>query len=186
MPFSRLFRRPAVPRATVEKLYYALVQRAREPALYGEGGVPDSVDGRFDMIALYAALLMRRLAGAPPPAGELSQDLFDVMFQDMDRSLREMGAGDMGVGARVKRMVQGFYGRMASYAAALDAEGAGLEEALRRNLYGTVAPSDATVAAMAGHVRDVAAALAVTEVARFADGRFEIPSFTVAAADPGR
>ena len=185
MPLSRLFRRPAVPRATVETLYYALVQRAREPALYADGGVPDSVDGRFDMIALYAALLMRRLAGAPPPAGELSQGLFDVMFQDMDRSLREMGAGDMGVGARVKRMVQGFYGRMASYAAALDAE-AGLEEALRRNLYGTVAPSDATVAAMAGHVRDVAAALAATEVARFADGRFEIPAFAVAAADPSR
>ena len=139
--------------------------QARQPGLYSHFQVPDTVDGRFEMVALHAFLVLHRLKDAPPPAAELAQAIFDAMFADMDLSLREMGAGDLGVGRRVKAMAQGFYGRTAAYEAALARpEDASLIEALRRNVYGTLhgleAPSDAAVEALGRYARASVAELA--------------------------
>ena len=68
---------------------------ARAPALYAVLGVPDTLDGRFDMVGLHAFLLIDRLRRDPPPGPELAQAVFDAMFSDMDVTLREMGVGDL-------------------------------------------------------------------------------------------
>lgn len=138
-----------------------VVEQARRPAFYARLGVPDSLDGRFDMIVLHAALLVRRLRGEGADGTRLAQALFDEMFADMDRSLREMGVGDLGVGKRVKSMAKAFYGRAAAYEKGLVSEDGSLAAALRRNLYGTVeaTPPPEVLAAMTAYVRRQAAAL---------------------------
>jgi cytochrome b pre-mRNA-processing protein 3 len=142
-------------------LYERIVAQARLPGFYRDCGVPDTVDGRFESIALHAFLVLHRLKADPGDTEEMGQALFDVMFQDMDQSLRELGAGDLGVGPRVKRMAQGLYGRIAAYEAGLSGPGAEpepelepeLEAALRRNLFGTVSPEPGQVRAMALYLR---------------------------------
>ncbi len=135
--------------SAARSLYEAAVQQARRDAFYRELEVPDTLDGRFEMICLHVYLLLTRLKQEPRTpqhegaaqkgaAQELAQTLFDTLFTDMDESLREMGAGDTGVGPRVKKMGKAFYGRMAAYDAALAGEGESMSEALRRNVYGTV------------------------------------------------
>lgn len=143
--------------APARLLYESVVAQARRPDFYRDLGVPDTVDGRFELVALHGYLLLRRLRPLDDGAG-LAQALFDVIFADMDASLREMGAGDLGVGRRVKVMAKGFYGRMAAYDAGLAGE-APLSDALRRNLYGTVEPSLAVLAAMAQYLQDAAQGL---------------------------
>lgn len=138
--------------APARSLYESAVAQARRPDFYRDLGVPDTVDGRFELVALHGYLLLRRLRAMPNGAG-LAQALFDVIFADMDASLREMGAGDLGVGKRVKVMAKGFYGRMAAYDAGLAGE-APLAEALRRNLYGTVEPAAAALVAMVKYLQD--------------------------------
>jgi cytochrome b pre-mRNA-processing protein 3 len=101
--------------------------------------VPDTVDGRFDMIVLHAFLVFDRLRQEDDEARALSQAVFDEMFRDMDRSLREMGASDVGVGPKVRRMAEVFYGRSRVYTQALQETGEArrqaLTSALARNVY---------------------------------------------------
>ncbi|MEM8689384.1 MAG: ubiquinol-cytochrome C chaperone family protein [Pseudomonadota bacterium] len=113
--------------------------QARRPEFYLAGSVEDSVDGRFDMLVLHVYLLVNRMnQDGNDRATEFSQGVFDLLFDDMDRSLREMGVGDLSVGKKVKKMAQVFYGRAKAYDDALkaskEAPGA-LEEVMRRNLY---------------------------------------------------
>lgn len=159
MKLKSLFQE-AEPARNARKLYRAAVEQARRPAFYARHGVPDSVDGRFDMIALHVFLLLHRLKRDGRAQGAVGQALFDLMFADMDASLREMGVGDLSVGRKVREMAEGFYGRVAAYEAGLAGANDALEQALRRNLYGTAAPTAAQVAALAAYVRRQAAALA--------------------------
>ncbi len=158
MALTRLFRRSQLlDRA--HRLYGRALAQARHEAFYRDCGVPDTLDGRFETIALHAILVLRRLHREGEEGGALGQALFDVMMDDMDRSLREMGVGDLGVGRRVKAMARAFYGRARAYEAALAAGDGALGDALRRNLFGTVAVSAADVAALAAYVHGTAAAL---------------------------
>lgn len=186
-----LFRKGIDAQAVARDLYEAAVAQSREPAFYAVQGVPDSLDGRFDMIALHVYLVLRRLkrpAGGTDgeddsgrDAAEVGQALFDVFFADMDQNLREIGVGDMSVGKRVKAMARGLYGRIEAYDGGLadaGAEGeAALREALRRNLYGTcdTPPDDAALAAMAGYVRGTAAALDGAGMPGLLDGAVGFP-----------
>jgi cytochrome b pre-mRNA-processing protein 3 len=164
-------------------LYLALVRQAREPAFYRDCGVPDSLEGRFDMIVLHAFLVMRRLQAEGAAGGALAQALFDVMFSDMDQNLRELGVGDLAVGRRVKTMARNFYGRVKAYEKGLAAAGdAALIAALDRNLYATVAADPAQMARMAGYVRQAAAALAAQDADELVAGR---PAFPPAAGTAG-
>lgn len=148
--------------------YGAIVERARAPLFFTRWGVPDTLDGRFEMLALHAFLVLHRLK-ADPAAKGFAQDLFDTMFADLDRTVREMGAADIGVGRYVKEMARGFYGRIAAYDEGLKADGR-LEDALRRNLYGTVAPGAAQLAEAARYVRRQQGALCAAPVAAFLAG----------------
>ncbi|MGH6979894.1 MAG: ubiquinol-cytochrome C chaperone family protein, partial [Stellaceae bacterium] len=138
--------------------YRAIVARAREPGLFVAWSVPDTLDGRFELLALHAFLVMNRLKDEPA-AKKFAQILFDIMFADLDRAVREMGATDTGVGKRVKAMARGFYGRVAAYDKGFgdDAE---LAAALRRNLFGTTQPTPEQIAAASRYLRTQAAALA--------------------------
>jgi cytochrome b pre-mRNA-processing protein 3 len=169
---AALFRRDP-RRDAVDRLYERIVERAREPVFYAELGVPDSVDGRFEMVALHAFLVLHRLKAETDATKTFAQSLFDLMFLDFDRSLREMGTGDLSVGKEVRRMAEAFYGRAAAYQRGLAGGEASLCEALRRNLYGTAEVSPDRVARMARYVTGALAALRGVGPAALLDGAAE-------------
>jgi cytochrome b pre-mRNA-processing protein 3 len=131
-------------------LYGMIVAQARNASFYGGYGVPDTVEGRFDLIVLHLVLLLRRLEGEGDGSvtkGErrsgvgqgLGQKLFDAFCQDLDDNLREMGVGDLAVPKRMRRFGEAFYGRQAAYRAALASDGTQeLEKALARNIFEVV------------------------------------------------
>jgi len=118
-------------------VYHRIVARSRDPLFFTEWGVPDTLDGRFELLSLHAFLVLSRLKADSSAMDDFAQDLFDTMFADLDRALREMGATDIGVGRHVKAMARGLYGRLAAYERGLNDGNAALDDALRRNLFGT-------------------------------------------------
>ncbi len=144
-----LFKRKA-SRKSVRAVYGAIVAAARHPRFYAEWGVPDTVDGRYDMIVLHTVLVLDRLGADGEATAAFAQGLTDEVFADMDRSLREMGVGDISVGKKVRRMAEVFYGRARAYTPALHAGDAeGLGQALYRNVYaGTGAEAGAALLAV--------------------------------------
>jgi cytochrome b pre-mRNA-processing protein 3 len=109
---------------------------------YADLGVPDTVDGRFDMVSLHVYLVVRRLGQLAEPGPELAQAVFDAMFSDMDVDLREDGVGDLSVGRRNRAMWEAFHGRAAACRTALAAaDDAALEEALLRNVWRGALPA---------------------------------------------
>ena len=126
------------------ELYNMAVAAARKPMFYEELGVPDTLDGRFDLVGVHVALLIRTLRRLPAPGPALAQAVFDAMFSDMDIILRELGVSDLAVGKRVRAMWEAFHGRASAYEAALDAaDTAALAEALARNVWRGEAPPGA-------------------------------------------
>ncbi|MGB3338954.1 MAG: ubiquinol-cytochrome C chaperone family protein [Devosia sp.] len=122
--------------APVYAVYSAIVAQSRQPRFYAEWLVPDTVTGRFDMISLHLALLFRRLRAETGEQKEFSQAVFDLFFKDMDRSLREMGVGDMGVPKRIQKMGNIFFGLLAALNEAMDRDdSAALQIVLSRNLF---------------------------------------------------
>jgi cytochrome b pre-mRNA-processing protein 3 len=161
MKLANLFRRRD-PAASV--LYEAIVRQARRPEFYVTCGVPDTVQGRFEMIALHMFLVLHRLKRERESATGLAQDLFDLMFQDMDRNLRELGTGDLAVGKRIKTLAKGLYGRIAAYERGLTQGGSAgpdsLEQAIVRNIFPGGAPPAACLDTLADYVRRSPAVLA--------------------------
>ncbi len=129
-------------------LYSAAVAAARDPWFYTALGVPDTLDGRFDLVALHAFLLIHRLQHATEPGPALAQAVFDAMFTNMDNNLREIGVSDLSVGKRVRAMWEAFHGRSKVYASALEiADRTALEAALARNVWRNAAPPGAAALA---------------------------------------
>jgi cytochrome b pre-mRNA-processing protein 3 len=136
------------------KLYTTVVKQAREPVFYQNCGVADTFDGRFDMISLHMILIIRRMKRDIDQTRDLSQALFDYMFDDIDLNLRELGIGDMGVLTRVKKMTKAFYGRLESYDQGLNLEDDDqLKAALERNLYRQNKVTDANLCAITAYTR---------------------------------
>lgn len=145
------FRERKERKTQAQNLYRAAVAQARLPVFYEDYAVPDSVDGRFEMIALHCFILMHRLQRTGE--SKLSQALFDIFFVNMDRSLREMGVGDLGVPKHMRRMMKGFNGRANHYERALENKEE-LKAALTQNVYGTVdAPDDSVLEVLANYVQ---------------------------------
>ena len=143
----KLFRKSSATGA-VYAVYSAIVAQSRHPRFYADWGVPDTVTGRFDMICLHLALLFRRLRREGREVAEFSQAVFDLFFRDMDRSLREMGAGDLAVPKKIQKMSGIFYGLLASLNEAMDRNDRGeVEAVLTRNIFdGLSTPSAAQLA----------------------------------------
>ena len=127
--------RPDPRDRNIHDLYGAIVAQARTPAFYSDYGVPDTVQGRFDLIVLHLVLLIDRV-GQDGGGRGIGQRLFDRFCRDLDDNLREMGVGDLAVPKRMRRFGEAFYGRQAAYLAAFAAaDEPELEKALQRNIF---------------------------------------------------
>jgi cytochrome b pre-mRNA-processing protein 3 len=132
-PFNH-FWKPQIPlRGTIEAIYGTIVTQAREPLFYRDLGVPDTVNGRFDLLLLHLWMVLRRLKLAEGGTG-LSQALFDRFCEDMDANLREMGVGDLTVPKRMLAFGEAFYGRSAAYDLARAVGAESLAQALSKNI----------------------------------------------------
>ena len=139
----------------VASLYFKIVKQARLPVFYENLGIPDTASGRFDLIALHAFIVMKRLKYIGTDGGKLSQALFDHMFADLDRNLREMGVGDLAVGKKIKKLAAAYYGRVKAYDAALQSNNVSLGAALKRNVFLDINPSSQQISAMVNYVREL-------------------------------
>ena len=117
LPFGR--RRVPPLQAVAERLHDALVARVRQPIFYTSFEVPDTFEGRFDLLVLHVGLLLRRLRDLGPDGQAIGQRLVDTMFTRFDVALRELGVSDIGVPKRMKRLAEAFKGRTAAYDEAL-------------------------------------------------------------------
>jgi cytochrome b pre-mRNA-processing protein 3 len=128
--------------SVIERLHDDIVAAARDPVLFTGYGIADTIDGRFESIALHAALALRRLKELPAPGPEIAQDLADAIFRHFDVGLREMGVSDTGVPRRMRDLAEAFLGRANAYNEALAqpsaARHAALAAALSRNVFGGV------------------------------------------------
>jgi cytochrome b pre-mRNA-processing protein 3 len=130
----RLFQRSA-NRQLIDRLSGEIVAAARDPVLFTEYGIEDSLEGRFETLTLHAVLVLRRLNRMDPPAPEIAQDLTDVIFRSFEIALREMGVGDISVPKRMKSVAGAFLGRATAYDMALRRGTPALKASLARNVY---------------------------------------------------
>ncbi|HEV7601051.1 MAG TPA: ubiquinol-cytochrome C chaperone family protein [Bradyrhizobium sp.] len=172
-PFNH-FRKPRMPpRGTIEAIYGMIVAQAREPLFYRAMGVPDTVNGRFDMVLLHLWMVLRRLRPVEGGA-DLAQALFDHFCGDMDANLRELGVGDLTVPKRMQKFGEAFYGRAGAYDAALDAGDEPLAQALCRNILDGRDIGHARQ--LAAYAIAVIAALAGLDDRAFSNGSWRFPS----------
>jgi cytochrome b pre-mRNA-processing protein 3 len=122
------------------------------------------------MIALHAALVLRRLRREGMPGQALGQLLFDAMFVDFDGSLRELGVSDLSIGRYVKRLAGNFYARLAALDQGLGEAGSALHPMLRANVYHGAVPTDRQLAALARCLAEQDRALAGQEGAALCAG----------------
>ncbi len=156
--FKRLFSGQGMePRDAVRPLYLQIIEKAREPHWYLEGGVPDNLDGRFEMVTAILILVLLRLEHQPDQS-QNSVYLTEIFVNDMDGQLREIGIGDMIVGKHIGRMMASLGGRLGAYRAGL-ADHAQLDEALIRNLFRGEAPAPAGLAHVHRHILTIQATL---------------------------
>ena len=159
--------------------FVILVDQSRHPLFFTDFQVPDTLDGRFELMSLHMVLLLRRLkdVSADDPlfahARQFGQAFYDTFFRDIDLSLREMGVGDMGIGRRVKQMVQAFHGRIEAYEMPSVGDKKAevvLNEAVTRNLYGTCTPSPVAVERMVAYVKHTWEALQAQPIQEIFEG----------------
>ncbi len=184
--FSRIIS-PTTHSDVPHEIYGGLVSRARNRTLYTELGVPDSIDGRFDMMVMHVFLLAHRLKDQDATCRALSQDIFDVFLLDMDRGLREEGVGDLTVPKRLKKMTQIFYGRAGAYERPLNDRDIGaLATVVDRNLF-TQASDPANAGRLAEYMMRVADHLEHLTVNDLLHGRLRLdtvePQTTVPIPD---
>jgi cytochrome b pre-mRNA-processing protein 3 len=161
----------------VDDLYQRIVDQARRPQFYADWQVPDTLDGRFEMIVLHAALVLDRLRNQGPDAKQFAQKLFDTMLADFDSGLRIAGVGDLRVAGKLKQMAKAFYGRAITYTESLGRQDGALAAAISRNVYGTIdtEPPERFLQALDGYVRAVAARLAEQTVEGLCNGTVLFP-----------
>ena len=157
-------------RDAAELAYRLVVEQSRHAAFFTAFGVPDTLDGRFELICLHAFLYLHRLKGETSAAAA-GQRLYDTMFADFDRSLRELGTGDLSVGRQIRRMAEAFNGRIRAYEEGLVGDDAVLEAALSRNLFGTAGASAEQLARMTNYMRREAANLAAQQTGALTAGQ---------------
>jgi len=162
---------------TIQRLYGAIVARSRDPAFYTDYKVPDSIEGRFEMILVHAFLLFHRLKDEDEARRVLGQGVFDAFCADMDANLREMGVGDLTVPKKMKKVAEAFYGRIGAYETPLDAgDTEALADAVLRNVHASNAEAALQARALATYMMEAVRALKAVPFATFAGGEFPLPS----------
>jgi cytochrome b pre-mRNA-processing protein 3 len=166
---ARIFGTPR-DRMGLRPLYAAIVARARDPGWYRDGGVPDTLEGRFEMVSAVLALVLLRLEADGEAAAGPAALLGETFVEDMDGTLRELGIGDVVVGKKVGRLMGALGGRLGAFREGL--RGAGdFEAAVARNVFRGAPPSDAARAFVAGRLRALDGALAGADLADIVAGR---------------
>jgi cytochrome b pre-mRNA-processing protein 3 len=172
-PFNRLKSSPA-SRGTIGVIYGTIVAQARTPAFYASLGVPDTVNGRLDMMILHLWLTLRRLKSAGQSEG-LGQELIDHFCSDMDDNLRELGTSDLKVPKKLLEYSEAFYGRARAYDQAIEPDGPEpMASALNRNIYGGQGPDGAS--RLADYVLKADAALSAVAIDDIKRGELRFPS----------
>jgi cytochrome b pre-mRNA-processing protein 3 len=156
------------PRDAWRPLYAATVAEARLPHWYVEGAVPDTIDGRFDMVTLVLSLVLLRLEVLGEDAGPGMALLTEVLVEDMEGQVREIGFGDLVVGKHVGVMMGALGGRLGAYREGLN--GGDLAGALRRNLYRGEAVSDEALSHTQGSVQALVQRLTILDLATLKAG----------------
>ena len=178
-----LFTKKNANRQIVERQYAALTAAARQPALYEGLGVPDTVMGRFEMLSAMLIVYFRRTRASATSGQQIAQEIVDAFFEDVDHSIRELGVGDVSVPKRMKKFAGMFYGRLESYAAALDAaDGDALSQALARNFHPDGAGSAPDMRPLADYLARVEADFAGQDETRIETGTLVVPAPGRAAA----
>lgn len=167
---NRLFGRQN-DRARLLPLYAAIVGVARQPDWYLEGQVPDTVDGRFDMIAATMSLALLRLEADGERYAAESAQLTEIFVDDMDGQLREIGVGDVVVGKHIGKMMSALGGRLGAYRNGL-AAGGDLATALERNLYRGHGVDPAALDWVMTRLRTLHAAVMATEASALLEGKW--------------
>ena len=169
-PFNR-FKTPAQSQSTIEAIYGMIVAQAREPGFYASLNVPDTVNGRFDMLLLHLWMVLRQLRAVD---GEIpAQALFDRFCDDMDDNLREMGVGDLTVPKRMQAFGEAFYGRTAAYDSVLAAGKRELATAIGRNILNDLHPDSAM--RIAAYIKEALAKLAPLTRDTLMQGEWRFP-----------
>jgi len=138
---------------TAQNLYGSIVAQTRAPAFYAELGVPDTVEGRFELLVLHIFLVLERLQMGGAKGDALAQQLVDIFVADMDTTMRELGVGDMVVSKKMRSLADAFYDRLSSYRDTLGGIGdTGLKHLLRNNLQAGSATNDALTGSLADYV----------------------------------
>lgn len=167
--------KPSDARLAAQRLYLALVAQARRPFLYHDYGVPDTVDGRFDLITLHVFLLTHSQRQRADDAMQTRmRQVVEAMVADMDQSLREMGIGDVSIGRKVQNMAFALNGRMEIYAEHWD-DPAALGDALWRNVYRSDAHSREAAQRLVTYAHDAAARLQALPRARIEAAELDWP-----------
>lgn len=176
MMWKRIFGRSGPSKDTAYLLYAQVVKQARAVEFYTRLGAPDTLEGRFELVTLHAFLLLHRLKNAGKQAKDMAQLVFDVLFDDMDQVLRELGVGDLSVGKKIKSMAELFYGRMNAYDSGIEAKDETLEQAIRRIIFAELEPDEAQVRGVADYMRRAAADLETQSVDAIMSGALRFPA----------
>ena len=171
IPFSSRRRQD---REAAERLYAKIVEQARQPFLYESCGVPDTLDGRFEMMALHLFVVTDRLTQCGKAGAGLARLVSETFVSDMDAAFREMGVGDLTVPKRIKTLYRSFAGRMMAYRQGIEGGRAELEAALARNVFPDGDRSGGAPR-LAAYLRGSADALAKLGLAELRAGQLAFP-----------
>ncbi len=172
-------------RRKASDIYGAVVTQARQPALYTLFGVPDSIVGRYEMVAMHLALVLERLGAEGTTDEELRRTLVEAFVTNMDDSMRELGFGDAAVPKNVKKAAAGLYARAVDYRTALlEPNDAALSGAIGKHLYeGATGEAETQSASkLAAYARRIAADLARQETDALRGGRVTFPAVDMRSA----
>lgn len=171
------FKDRAVRQQTATELYGVVVAQARQPVFYRDWGVPDTPEGRYEMIALHLVLVLERLRAEGDAAQTLSRETIEAFVADMDDSLREMGVGDLTVPKKVKGAAAGVYARAEAFRNALAADAApdALAAAISQFALQAASAKSQNIAALGRYVRQSSQHLAGLASAQALAGRLTFP-----------
>ncbi|MCB1546382.1 MAG: ubiquinol-cytochrome C chaperone [Hyphomicrobiaceae bacterium] len=175
----RWFKERRETKRIAHELYGSIVTHARMPALYTDCGVPDTLEGRFEMLVAHMFLVLERMKSEGEAVKPLGRAVVETFFADMDGSMRELGVGDLTVPKKIRKAADGFYGRLTAYAEAVAAgDERGLAAALARNVWSSEAPAGSDDRALARYMLAAHRQLADTDWSEIAAGRLGLPGPT--------
>ncbi len=124
----------------IEKIYQNIVKISRSKFFYLDYGLDDSFETRFDLVIFHSFMIFYYYKIKKIKNSNISQGLFDHMFNDFENNLREMGFGDIAVNKKMKVLIRAFYGRLYEYSKSLDKEDRSgdkslLEQTILNNIY---------------------------------------------------